>query len=175
MLRIKKRTSTMKVCVPWDDAIDAKKSDLKKYLETLDMDHLKFRNAREPSIIHITSSPQWVTTKLMSMTADKPQAAVVSCFRYSVEKIENLKPLLLTVDVEIDGGTGVWIPDDTADGPNGTTLPCISEDLALTAFNMEFMTFISSIVQKRAFLRPGKSKPYAQLLSFFLPTTEKTE
>lgn len=174
MLRIKKKkTGSMPVIVPWDPAIDTKKSNLKEYLQTLDQSHLSFVAGKDPSVIHITTFPQWVVAKLMKTDYNNAQATVVSCFCYSVEKIDNPGEHLLTDSVEMEGATGTWIPTDRAQGPSGELIPCIDEDFALTAFNMQFMTYISSIVQKRAFLHPGTSKPYAGLLSFYLPTTEE--
>jgi hypothetical protein len=173
MLRIKKKTGTMKVIVPWDPSIDLKKSNMKKYLEDLNLEHVKFVDGKSAAIIHLTCIPQWVTAKLAKVDIENPTSTIMSYFRFSVEKIENLDMHLLTESVELEGGTGTWHAEDKASGPDGTSIPCISEDLALQAFNIEFMTFISTITQKRAFLRPGTPKPYAQALSYFLPTTEK--
>lgn len=175
MLRIKRKTDSLKVVCPWDPAIDLKKSDIKKYLDTLDLANLEFVSGEDPTFVHLTPFPQWVVTKLMKTDMSNAQASVVSCFRFSVAKIENLKPHVLTPDVEIQGGSGVWKPDETATGPSNEIVPCIDEDTAITAFNLQFMTYVSSIVQKRAFLVPGTSRPYAGLHSFFLPTTEKKE
>jgi len=173
MLRIKKKNYEMKVVCPWDPAIDVKKSDVEEYLTTLDLKHLNFKSGTDPVIVHLNPSPQWIVTRLMKTDPGNAQGAVVSCFCHSVSKIENLAQHVLTDDVELEGGSGVWHPSDKTEGPDGESVPCIDEKFAISAFNLHFMTYVSSIMQKRAFLRPGISKPYAQLPSFFLPTTEK--
>lgn len=173
MLKLRKKTGSLKVVCPWDPAIDNKKSDIKAYLEDLDLKHLSFKAGQDPTRITITEHYKWVVYKLMKTDMSNPINSVLSCFRYSIEKIENVKDHILSEHAEVQG-SGNWEPSDKVEGPRGTEVPVISEEDAVEFFNMKFQTFIATIVQARSNLIPGTSKPYAQSLSSFLPT-EKTK
>ena len=175
MLKFKKKTETLKVICPWDPSIDTKKSDMKSYLETLDINHLKFEVGKDPSIIHITSMSRWVMAKLVRLNVNDLNTFNLAAFRHGIEKIENMQDHLLTDEVEIDGGTGVWIPEDVAEGPNGALIPCFSEEDAIQFFNTEFRNFVASVVAARSNLRKGKLNPYAQPLSLYLRTYASKE
>lgn len=170
MLRIKKKTQPMEVVVPWDPAIDTKKSDLKKYLETLEMKYLKFKSGKEPSVIHITSLSRWVMSKLVKLDVNDVNSYNLGAFRHGIERIVNLQDHLLSIDCEIDGETGSWIPQEVTEGPNGSMIPTSTEEDAILFFNSEFRNFIASVVAARSNLRRGKSSPYARQLSSFLRT-----
>lgn len=168
MLRIKKKTETLKVVVPFDPAIDLNKSDMKGYLETLDIDLLKYKPGKNPSVIHITSMSRWVMAKLVKLNLQDANSYNLSAFRFGIEKIVNLKEHLLSIDAFIDGGTGNWAPEDVVEGPYNSMIPCFSEEYAIEFFNSEFRNFVAGVVQARSNLHRGKTKPYAQSLSSFL-------
>ncbi len=172
LLRIKKISDSLKVVVPWDPAIDLKKSNVKKYLSDLDMTHLKFKKGvPDPAITHITPHTKWVVSKLMTNSITGMES-MVSCFRVSIEKIENLNDCLLTPEAGIDGGIGTWFPPDKIQGPHKTQISCMSEDDAITFFNMDFQTYISTIVQVNSFLRKGTKNAFQGRLSYLLDIIE---
>lgn len=175
MLKIKQKTGAFKIVVPWDEAIDLDQTDMKAYLSDLDFERLKFKDGVDPCIIHLCTHSRWIVQKLLKFDSANLQASVLSCFRFSIEKIENVKDCILSDDAECVGDSSIWVPEDEVPGPSGTKIRCIGEEDAIALFNIDFVSYIANITQIRSAFRKGAPNPYQKRLQYLLPTAEKME
>lgn len=167
MIRKKDKTKQMEVIAPWDPAIDAKASDVKGYLETLDLSKLKFLPGKQPSKLHLLPASKWLVSNVVQ--PGSVSSAQVDLARYALQKITNLDAHLLDPEVaEIDAAIPVWQPENKQDFGFGEVLYSTRDDVMI--FNLQTIQLVATIVQSNAFLLPGTEKPFAALLSLFQHT-----
>lgn len=175
-----KTVQTIPIILPWDRAIDRKKSDLDKYVETMDTSHLKFNPGIEPTRFWITELTEWVSQAAERISSKLPGHEERLLFQYGVQKISHLKKEFLNPSqfpnfdsLPFDksftfNGSTDWYPENSYSVPKHKTELKVVEDDEVIRFNSMTIKFIAEYVRQTNFLVPGTEKPY-QVLRLFLP------